>query len=88
MPAQISSKAVNVLRDLKTQGVFKAVAEPRTISFRDLKNSLPDEENLQQSISDLLQADLIGEKTSVIPDFSTLYVTADGLNAVRALKKS
>lgn len=77
----------NLLQDLKTRGVFEAVVKPRTISFRDLKSSFASDEELEESIAVLKEADLIGEKSALIPDFNTLYVTANGLNAARALDK-
>jgi hypothetical protein len=85
--ALISVETSNVLRDPKARGVFEAVAKPRTISLRDLKSSFSSDEDLQESIAVLKEADLIGEKPAVIQDFSTLYVTANGLNAVLALNK-
>lgn len=83
----LNIKTSNLLSDVTTRGVFEAVAKPRTISFRDLKSNFPPEEDLEQSITLLKQADLIGEKPAVINDFSTLYVTASGLDAVQALRQ-
>ena len=82
----LNIKTSNLLNDVTTRGVFEAVAKPRTISFRDLKSNFP-AEDLEQSIVLLKQADLIGERPAVINDFSTLYVTASGLDAVQALRQ-
>ncbi len=85
--ALINTKTSTLLSNLTTRGVFEAVAKPRTISFRDLKRNFADDD-LQKSITLLKQADLIGEKTAVINDFNTFYVTANGLSAAQALRQS
>jgi hypothetical protein len=86
--AAINFITSNALRNSATRGVFEAVARPRTISLRDLKSNFPADEDLQGSITLLKQADLIGERPAVIQDFSTYYVTANGLNAAQALRQS
>jgi hypothetical protein len=86
--ALINFRTSNLLSNLTTRGVFEAVAKPRTISFRDLKRNFPADEDLNEAITLLKQADLIGEKPAVINDFNTFYVTANGLNAVQALRQS
>jgi len=53
---------------------------------RDLKSRFSDDV-LNKTINRLKGLDLIKEKPSVIDDFNTLYVTADGLSAVRALQQ-
>jgi hypothetical protein len=77
----------NLFEDGTTRGVFEAVAKPRTILVRDLKTRFPNNDQLNQTISLLKNAALIKEMPSVINDFNTLYVTADGLSAVKALKQ-
>jgi hypothetical protein len=83
----ISLKKSNLLSNMDTRRVFEAVVQPRTISFRDLRRNLPNQ-NLTQSIQLLKDADLIAEKSAIIDDFNTLYVTATGLNAALALRSS
>jgi hypothetical protein len=77
----------NLLEDGETRGIFEAVAQPRTILVRDLKTRFPNKVLLNQTISRLKNAALIKEMPSVIEDFNTLYVTADGLSAVKALQQ-
>jgi hypothetical protein len=45
-------------------------------------------EELEHSITVLKDADLIKERPAAISDFSTLYLTANGLSAANALKDS
>jgi hypothetical protein len=82
----LNVELTNMFEDGTTRGIFEAVAHPRTILVRDLKSRFPDEALLNRTISLLKSADLIKEKPSAIDDFNTLYVTADGLSAVKALK--
>lgn len=82
----MKDKAKLLFEDAATRNVFEAVAKPRTILIRDLKNTFSGE-NLEHSINVLKEADLIKEKPAVINDFSTLYLTADGMDAVQALKR-
>ena len=75
---------VNVLKDNNTREVFQAVVKPRTVTVRELKSSFPGL-NLEETIVNLKNAGLIKEQPAVINDFSTLYVTANGLSTARAL---
>jgi hypothetical protein len=79
--------STELLRDDTTRGVFEAVAEPRTILVRDLRNSFPHAQ-LESSIAALKQAKLIKESPAVLDGFSTLYLTAGGLGVAQALKRS
>jgi hypothetical protein len=82
--AAINMDWAGIFSDVTTRGVFEAVAKPRTILFRDLKVDFPPED-VQRSLDRLKKANLIKEQTSAIQDFSTLYVTADGLSAAYAM---
>jgi hypothetical protein len=82
----LAMKPMNLLEDDTTRGVFEAVARPRTILIRDLKSSFPDID-LNHSITLLKNANLIKEQPAVINDFSTLYVTASGLNVAQAMRQ-
>jgi hypothetical protein len=82
----LNVELTNLFDDDATRGVFEAVALPRTIMVRDLKTRFSDDV-LNKTISRLKGLDLIKEKPSVIDDFNTLYVTANGLSAVKALKQ-
>lgn len=83
----LNVELTNLFEDGTTRGVFEAVAKPRTILVRDLKTRFPNNSQLDQTISRLIKAELIKVKPSIIQDFNTLYVTADGLSADRALKQ-
>jgi hypothetical protein len=75
----------NLVRDTLLRTVFEAVAKSRSLQLRDLKVKFSPEQ-LEHSLPALKDADLIGESTAPIADFSTLYVTANGLTAENALK--
>lgn len=81
----LNMKTTNLFQDDATRGVFEAVANPRTILIRDLKSNFP-HIDLKRSITLLKDANLIKEQPAVIDDFSTLYVTASGLNVAQAMK--
>ena len=81
----INYEFTDILVDDTTRGIFEAVLQPRTILIRDLKSKFPGT-NVTQSITLLKNAKLIKEQAAPIYDFSTLYVTADGLNMAESLK--
>jgi hypothetical protein len=83
----LNMETKNLFKDDTTRGVFEAVAKPRTILVRDLKINFPNLD-LKRSITLLKDADLIKEQPAVIDDFSTLYVTANGLNLAQAMKRA
>ena len=83
----LNPNTANLLKDETTRGVFKAVAGPRTVQFRDLKLQFSDASALGQSIKKLAEANLIKVSEAPIEDFKTLYVTADGLNWAQALTR-
>jgi hypothetical protein len=83
----LNSKTANLFKDETTRGIFKAIAEPRTVQIRDLRLKFSDAGALGQSIKDLADANLIKVSEAPIEDFKTLYVTADGLNWARALTR-
>jgi len=85
--AALNLRTSQVLSDSNTRGIFEAVAKPRTISVGELRRSFP-AVNLEQSIRTLKDADLIAENPAIIGDFTTLYVTANGLNVAQALRGS
>lgn len=80
----------NLLDDAGTRKVFKAVAAPRTIQLRDLETSLSGTDmvkfDLERSIDVLKDADLIKVRPAAIRDFSTIYLTENGLGVAQALK--
>jgi hypothetical protein len=82
----LSMKTTDLFKDVTTRGVFEAVANPRTIRIRDLRSNFP-HQDLDRSIKLLKDADLIQEQPAAIDDFSTLSVTATGLNVAQAIKR-
>jgi|SRR5580698_6736515 hypothetical protein len=77
--------SANLAKDALLRTVFEAVAKGRSIQIRDLRAKFSSEA-LEHSIPALKSADLIRESPAPIEDFSTLYVTANGLTAELALK--
>jgi len=77
--------SANLVNNALLRSVFEAVARKRSVKIRDLKDQFSSEQ-LEHSIPALKGADLIRESRAPIADFSTLYVTENGLTAERALK--
>jgi predicted MarR family transcription regulator len=67
--------------------VFHKVADSRKISLKDLWDLGPSKEAISESVRQLSKAGLIGEVPSSLEDFSTYYVTADGLTAERQMRR-
>lgn len=79
-----------VLTGLATRVVFDLVVSNRSIRFGELlkklqqtKRSEVGRESAIKSLEELKTAGLIDEKSSSVQDWSTYYVTADGLEASR-----
>jgi hypothetical protein len=81
--------------------VFKVIAEQRTVQLKDIRDLLlknqkapmedqrqTTEDQLREAVDFLKDADLIKERSAPIDDFATYYVTADGLNVERALRRA
>ena len=72
------------------QQVFKEVAKRRQVNLKDLLVSLPTKmtrEVVSESLNELEQVGLIKEESASLEDFKTLYVTAEGLQAERQLRR-
>ncbi len=69
--------------------VFHTVAGARKIALKDLWDSVdgPTKEQVSASVKQLSKAGLIGEVPASVEDFSTYYVTADGLTAERQMRR-
>jgi DNA-binding HxlR family transcriptional regulator len=67
--------------------VFGQVVKNRTIRFGDLVKQVPaiDQAVAREDLRGLEQANLIAKKSSAVEDFTTYYVTADGLEASRKI---
>jgi len=67
--------------------VFHTVADARKIALKDLWDSVEgsSKEQVSESVKQLSKAGLIAEVPSSLEDFSTYYVTADGLTAERQI---
>jgi hypothetical protein len=72
------------------QNVFKAVVKARHLILKDLFGSLESstpKDDVVQSLNQLEKVGLIKAESSSIPEFSTYYVTAEGLQADRQLRR-
>lgn len=67
--------------------VFHKVADSRKIVLKDLWDLGPSKAEISESVKQLSKAGLIGEVPSSVEDFSTYYVTADGLTADRQIRR-
>lgn len=67
--------------------MFKQVVEHRKIRFGDLIKQIPDIDlnTARENLRGLEQANLIAKKSSAVEDFTTYYVTSDGLEASRKI---
>jgi len=90
-----TSNLVVLFSDNLTKLVFKEILKNRTVLFKDIRDSvqkhrqnsaLVDEPHIEKAVNLLKNADLIKERPAVIGDFSSYYVTANGLNAERQLR--
>jgi hypothetical protein len=80
-------KYASTLLDPFNFKVFNAVANARKIALRDLWKSVGSEDRVSESVEKLSTAGLIKEEPASLRDFSTLYVTAEGLNAERQIRR-
>ena len=68
--------------------VFTQVVSNRSIRFGDLVKSTGfDRTVTKQALQELEQANLIAEKNAGIEDFNIYFVTADGLEAEREVRR-
>lgn len=64
--------------------VFKLLVQDKSIRFGDLvKKASGERHEVKQALETLKDASLVKEAGAAIEDFSTYYVTADGLEAGR-----
>jgi len=73
--------------------VFKAILANRSMVLKDIlktlsiKGTAPKQEDIEKAIKSLEEKALIKESQAPIADFNTYYVTADGLEAGRVIRK-
>ncbi len=78
----------NYLADEATRKVFGMVVDQRKVRFKDLQESLHlDREEAKSKLKDLKEAHLIEERAAPLEDFSLYYVTAEGIEAARELRR-
>ncbi len=83
----------SLLSELPTRCVFDQVVKKRRIRFRDLLKQLEsvdhplDRGTAKEMLNRLKMAQLISEEVSSIEDWNTYFLTADGLEASREMKK-
>ncbi|HYU47493.1 MAG TPA: hypothetical protein VEK84_15115 [Terriglobales bacterium] len=80
-------KYASTLLDPFNYKVFNTVASARRIALGDLWKSIGSEDRVSESVEKLSVAGLIKEEPASLKDFSTLYVTAEGLNAERQIRR-
>lgn len=81
----------HILEDSDFRKVFRRIARERLISFRDLSDVLdregePVRDNLRGVAEQLVEAGLVGKRQAPVSDFTTYYLTADGLSANRTVQ--
>ena len=86
-----------LLSDKIVQQVFKEILKNRTALFKEIRESVSATSGveyssqlskIEEAVQSLKDADLIKERESPIEDFTTYYVTADGLSAEKQLHLS
>ena len=89
----LSSKELSeLLKDTVTLAVLDIIAEEKRVPFKDLGEAVKrfvgqpvDVEDLRERLDWLKDVKLIAEEPAPVIDFSTYYITADGLLAERQL---
>lgn len=79
-----------ILNSQINRDVFTAVTKARHIDFRDLLHSLnpqPEKEVVSESLMELEKAGLINVESGSLSDFNVYYVTAEGLQMDRQLRR-
>ena len=77
---------LSLLSDPIARRLFEYVVKMRSIRFEELAKRVEPEVDRQMAktmLQKLEQAQLIGEKGAALDDYTTYYVTADGLEASR-----
>lgn len=74
--------------DEQTRRIFDQVVDQRKVQFKNLRQTQGlDRDAVREKLSRLKDAHLIEESGAPIEDFSIFYVTADGLEAKRRLRR-
>jgi hypothetical protein len=81
-----TSTMLELMSDKQLLTVFKRVAERRSANLTELSgsDSIDDTANQMQT---LLRKNLVAEKPAPLKAFSTYYITSDGLEMERKLKR-
>jgi len=83
----MNADVVTLLTVPAVRDVFNKVAKERTIRFKKLQNDLGIErDEAFASLNKLKEANLIKEHEAAVEDFTTFYVTAEGLSVERELR--
>ena len=90
----MNADVVTLLTVPAVRDVFNKVAKERTIRFKKLQNDLGIERDeafaslnkLKEANLILKEANLIKEHEAAVEDFTTFYVTAEGLSVERELR--
>jgi predicted MarR family transcription regulator len=84
-PTVFQLNTLRTLEEPETKRVFSVVVGRRAVRVSDLVGSTGPRESVQQSLKKLEDANLVKVKPSVIRDFDTYVITAEGLEAARLI---
>lgn len=84
-----------LLSDTLTRHIFDFIAKRRKAIYKEIRYTVegetgegpPQPDEVLKRLQRLKEAGLIEEQNSPIPDFSTYYVTAEGLSVERKLRQ-
>lgn len=84
----MSGQIDTLFEDEQTRRIFDQVVDQRKVQFKSLYQSQGlDRVAAREKLSVLKKAHLVEERGAPIEDFSIFYVTADGLEANRKLRR-
>jgi hypothetical protein len=90
----MQNEVLQTLADRDTRRVLAVVAKKRTVSLKDLAETVgvpekddPRREEFQHRVDQLKRLGLVGEEPSPVREWATLYITADGIDADRQARR-
>jgi DNA-binding HxlR family transcriptional regulator len=85
----MNNAAIGLLLDDATRQLFERVARLRMVRLRELVSPEAgiDQNTALRKLGELEKMGLIDEKRSPVPELTTYFVTADGLDMERKLRR-
>lgn len=85
----MNSAAIGLLSDHATRHLFERVVSSRMVRLRELvgPDAGIDQDTALRKLGELEKMGLIDEKRSALPELTTYFVTADGLDLERKLRR-